>query len=129
MKNLHQTIDGSCTMSAQQLIVLIKKAYKKTALIPSRGVWGYNKYYASASGALLKAFGEFPQVSNKDWLDGFDVGFEHSDIPTPTGMHCNVNVDNESSQFKEGFNFGKIVAKEIFFNWPDSPTIHSVPEN
>ncbi len=123
---IHQSFDGSFLMTENQLISLVMKAYKKTALIPSRGVWGYNKHYASASGALHKAFGEFPQVTNEDWLNGFDMGFEQSDGYIQGERE--MLAYGTSKEFEKGFIMGHKVAEAIF-NWPDSPTIYSVPEN
>lgn len=121
---VHQTTDGSCTMNEHMLVTLVMKAYKRTALIPSRGVWGYNKHYASASGALNKAFGEFPQVSNQDWLNGFDLGFEQGH---EYGAKMDMLTYGNSKEFVKGFIMGHKVAVEIF-EWPDSPTVDSKPE-
>lgn len=96
------------------------KAYKRTALIPSRGVWGYNKTYASASGAIIKAFGEFPALD--EWRDGFDLGFEHGHEPQPELLTYGC-----SKEFAKAFNLGHAVAVAIF-DWPDSPDIYSKPE-
>lgn len=118
------TIDGSCTLTENELIRLVMKAYKRTALIPSRGVWGYNKSYASATGALQKAFGEFPQVTNAEWLNGFDLGFEHG---YEYGNNLDMLTYGTSKEFIKGFQMGHAVAVAVF-DWPDSPDIYSTPE-
>lgn len=113
------SLDGSCTMTVNQIVDLVKQAYTQIQLIPSRGVSkGFNEHYASATGALVKAFGQFPQVTNVDWLEGFDIGFEN-------GHKENLNLlNNKTYQFIKGFKIGTEVSIQIF-NWPDSPNINS----
>jgi len=100
------------------------KAYKRIALIPSRGVWGFNKHYASASGAMIKAYGEFPQVTNQDWLNGFDLGFEQGQ---DYASKMDLLTYGNSTQFVKGFQMGHAVAVAVF-DWPDAPDIDSKPE-
>ena len=119
------TTDGTCTMTEDQLVSLVMKAYKRTALIPSRGVWGKNKHYASASGVLLEAYGEFPQVTNQDWLNGFDLGFEQGEGYTRSDVEM-LNF-GQSKEFAKGFDMGHAVALAIF-DWPDAPDKYSKPE-
>jgi len=121
---VNQTLDGSCNLKEDQLIRLVMKAYKRTALIPSRGVWGFNKHYASASGAMIKAYGEFPQVTNQDWLNGFDLGFEQG---SDYAQQMDLLTYGNSNLFVKGFQMGHAVAIAVF-DWPDAPDIDSKPE-
>lgn len=113
--SLYASIDGTCILTEKQLIQLVMKAYKRTALIPSRGIWGFNHSFASASGAMIKAFGEFPQVTQRDWIDGFDLGFE-------TIHSADLLTYGQTKGFIRGFTMGQTVAIAIF-NWSDSPNI------
>lgn len=122
---INQTTDGSCTMSVRQLVRLVMTAYKRTAIIPSRGVWGHKKRYASASGVLILAFGEFPQVTDQEWLNGFDLGFEQGEGYTMSEIEM-LSYGN-TKEFAKGFQMGHVVALEIF-DWPDAPDIYSKPE-
>lgn len=115
------SLTGSCTMSVDQIVDLVKQAYTIVQLIPSTGVWGFSKHYASATGALIKAFGEFPQVRDQEWLNGFDLGFEKYT------KDFDLLTFGNSRQFIEGFKIGTQVAIEIF-NWEDAPNVHSQEE-
>lgn len=115
------SLNGSCTMTVDQIVDLVKQAYTQVQLIPSTGVWGFSKHYASATGALVKAFGQFPQVTDQDWINGFDLGFEQ-------GRQYNKDFDlltyGNTRQFVEGFKVGTEVAIQIFA-WPDAPNVNS----
>lgn len=113
-------------MSEDQLIRLVKKAYKRTALIPSRGVWGIspNERYGSATGALIEAFGEFPQTASPDWISGFDLGFEQHYC---SQQQIEMLTFGSPKDFAKGFLFGLAVGTAIF-QWDDAPDIHSKPE-
>jgi hypothetical protein len=115
-----RNIDGACDLSDEELLALVKKAYRKTAKICSRGVWGYDKHYASASGALWKAYGNgilSDMGYSIAWQRGFAEGFEC------TGGHFLGSED-----FNKGFEKGKWIADQVFHHWPDSPDVDSVPE-
>lgn len=106
-------------MTLAQIVSLTKQAYTLVQLIPSTGVWGHDKHYASASGALIKAFGEFPQVTDQEWLNGFDLGFEQG-----RQYDTELLTYGNTRRFIEGFKIGTEVAKEIF-DWPDAPDVNS----
>jgi hypothetical protein len=107
---LYRSIDGTCSLSDKQIIELAIKAYDLTGLIPSRRVWGANKHHASASGAIIKAFGDFP-ITNSDWLSGFDFGFENC-----TSDNYEILIEHlaVSREFQSGFKTGKVVAAAFF---------------
>lgn len=107
---MNRSIDGTCVLTDKQITELAIKAYNITGLIPSRGVWGANKSCASASGAMIKAFGEFPQVTNLDWIAGFDLGFEFCE-------KNNFTCEEMSREFRSGFNTGRVVAFNLGLFW------------
>lgn len=121
---IRRTIDGGYTRpDTRQLVALVKEAYLRTALIPSRGVWGYSRHYASAAGALAKAFrwpiSDFLPGTPREWQDGFIEGFEYTKGAEPWDALL-------PGEYRLGFLEGRRVAEEIF-NWPDAPDIHSEP--
>lgn len=111
---IRRTIDGTVEFTDDELIELVKTAYTRTKKIPSRGVWGYNQHYASATGAIEAAFGSIRSLLGVDyhWLVGFNYGFEHTF----------GTVRMRTEEFNRGFFTGKAVAEAIF-SWPDSPKV------
>jgi hypothetical protein len=121
VNKIARNIDGMADLSDDELLALVKKAYRKTAKIASRGVWGFTKDYASASGAIWRAYGHnmLSELGySQDWQDGFAAGFES------TGTEFLGSGD-----FNAGFAKGKWIADQVFHHWPDSPDIYSVPED
>ena|SRR5581483_11501518 len=133
VNKIARNIDGKADLTDDELLALVKKAYRKTAKICSRGVWGYNKHYASASGAIWKAYGQSMLTDlgfSDDWQTGFAEGFEYTGrewLPDLSGQY-NVAEPRGSEDFNQGFEKGKWVADQVFHHWPDSPTVDSVPE-
>jgi hypothetical protein len=108
---VYQTTDGTCTLTEKQLVNLAIKAFDQTGLIPSTDVWGVDGKYASASGAMIQAFGEFPQVTNKDWLNGFDLGFAQCDQYDSESL--DILFYDQTKEFVRGFNMGCVVFNSL----------------
>ena len=137
VNKIARNIDGTADLSDDELLALVKKAYRKTAKICSRGVWGYNQHYASASGAIWRAYGQSMLTDlglSNDWQSGFAEGFEYTGTDWTywheTGEWNKVPLPEPrgSEDFNKGFEKGKWVADQVFHHWPESPDIHSVPE-
>lgn len=141
VNKIARDIDGKANLSDDELLALVKKAYRKTAKICSRGCWGYNKHYASASGAIWRAYGHGMLTDlgySQEWQDGFAEGFEYTgsrwdwDLYEATdGKEHNTLVPEPrgGADFNTGFEKGKWIADQVFHHWPDSPDIYSVPED
>lgn len=131
---IRRNIDGKVTLSDEKLVALVKKAYKRTAKICSRGVLqsgplsAVNDSYASASGAMREAFGTdvFDSLGfSQSWQSGFIEGFEWKYFP-----HEPVFPwwpDGKDSDFLTGFEKGKMVAVAVF-SWPESPKVGDKPQ-
>lgn len=128
---MKRSIDGSFTLTEDQLFELTLKAFLKTKLMPAKK-WSSKKGCVSATTALIEAYGEFPQVTNEDWIYGFSLGFEEEDICdcclgelvkvdgkdycSFCGSTIEAEVDTTSliGEFKAGYIMGKRISSRIF---------------
>lgn len=146
---IRRNIDGKCTMSDEELVALVKNAYKRTAKICSRGVRDFTvtapgpwyegigfvpaEHYASASGAMCLAFGEdvFDQLGfSQAWQSGFVGGFEWKYTERHIVPHFNDPYHwphGNDPDFRIGFEKGKMVAAAVF-SWPESPKVGDKPQ-